>query len=206
MGKDYYRKIKLSEDDIRQCRYKRFLGGRASRWKIRGEHQLEFMKSMGLKKESCFLDIGCGPLRAGVHFIGYLDKNKYYGVDYNASFIEACHHIIKDDELKDKVPHFALVDSFNVDFGNMCFDFALAFSVLNHSNRKDKFAFFKNIPRRIKSGGKVYINHASWFKDEFVCDDLKISNVMAFGDINLSNGWTDKEAIHLFPIIEFTKV
>ena len=70
-----------SNEDIMSEAYKASLGGSKSEWKLRGKFQLEFMKVIGLKPHHEFLDIGCGPLRAGIHFIEYLDKRKYFGFD-----------------------------------------------------------------------------------------------------------------------------
>jgi ubiquinone/menaquinone biosynthesis C-methylase UbiE len=35
------------------------------------------------------LDIGCGALRGGIHFINYVDAGNHYGLDLNSWLIEA---------------------------------------------------------------------------------------------------------------------
>src|SRR5256714_13012220 len=50
-------------------------------WDYLGKLQLDYLVEQGLKPEHYVLDVGCGPLRAGVHFIGYLEPGHYAGVD-----------------------------------------------------------------------------------------------------------------------------
>jgi SAM-dependent methyltransferase len=54
-----------------------------------GRLQLEFLKSQGLAPGDRLLDVGCGCLRGGIHFVGYLDRGKYYGVDLSGELIRA---------------------------------------------------------------------------------------------------------------------
>jgi len=46
------------------------IGGR---WGELGAMQLTFMQRQGLKPEHDLLDLGCGCLRGGVHFVRYLE-------------------------------------------------------------------------------------------------------------------------------------
>jgi cyclopropane fatty-acyl-phospholipid synthase-like methyltransferase len=43
----------------------------------------------GLKPEHYLLDIGCGSLRGGVHFIAYLEPRHYFGIDKDEQLLEA---------------------------------------------------------------------------------------------------------------------
>jgi SAM-dependent methyltransferase len=54
-----------------------------------GRLQLEFLKSQGLAPGDRLLDVGCGCLRGGIHFVSYLDRGKYYGVDLSPELIRA---------------------------------------------------------------------------------------------------------------------
>jgi SAM-dependent methyltransferase len=54
-----------------------------------GRLQIRFLKDQGLGRQDRLLDVGCGCLRGGVHFVGYLDRGKYYGVDVSAELIRA---------------------------------------------------------------------------------------------------------------------
>jgi len=63
---------------IRLLGHRLYVGGQ---WDKIGRLQFEFMKDRGLQPGHCLLDIGCGALRGGVHFIRYLDPENYLGID-----------------------------------------------------------------------------------------------------------------------------
>jgi len=46
-----------------------------------GRLQLRFLRRRGLRRDHRLLDIGCGALRGGVHFVRFLDAGGYIGVD-----------------------------------------------------------------------------------------------------------------------------
>ena len=56
--------------------------------KISGRIDLNLCKNLGLKAENNLLDFGCGYLRAGHHFIKYLNSSNYTGADTSKNRIE----------------------------------------------------------------------------------------------------------------------
>jgi hypothetical protein len=50
-------------------------------WDEIGRLQFDYFVSQGLVPHHRLLDLGCGSLRGGVHFIAYLDPDRYSGVD-----------------------------------------------------------------------------------------------------------------------------
>ncbi len=75
-------------DEIAGGQHKDFVGGM---WDEIGDFQIGFLKARGLSPGHRLVDIGCGSLRGGVRFVSYLDRGGYYGLDINASLIEAGH-------------------------------------------------------------------------------------------------------------------
>lgn len=65
-------------EGIRQVGHREYVGGL---WDEVGRLQLRFLESRGLRSRHHLLDIGCGSLRGGVHFIRYLEPGRYMGVD-----------------------------------------------------------------------------------------------------------------------------
>lgn len=57
------------------------------KWNQMGRLQFDFMRRNGLQPEHVFLDIACGSLRGGVHFIRYLKHGNYLGLDKNAELV-----------------------------------------------------------------------------------------------------------------------
>jgi len=161
-----YSEVKLDDTAISRGEYKRYLGGGAEHWDARGAFQLELMVSLGLKPHSPFLDIGCGPLRAGVHFIRFLECKNYAGIDSNESFIRAAElSVDSDEQLRRKQPRLELVQDFDfLQYDLVGFDFALAFSVLNHAGHLQRELFLSNLGSALNPGGKAVVTHAKWLK------------------------------------------
>ncbi len=102
-------------------------------WEEMGQLQFDFLVAQGLEPNHQFLDVGCGSLRGGVHFIRYLEPGHYIGVDANPDIIRAGREIeLPKAGLTDRRPQ--LVEMANFDFASLerTFDFALAQSVFTH--------------------------------------------------------------------------
>lgn len=104
-------------------------------WEEIGQLQFDFLVNEGLHPSHTMLDIGCGTLRGGRHFIRHLDPGNYHGMDISAKAIEYARQLVADEGLSDKAPH--LLVSANQDlkfneFPGMTFDFILAQSVFTH--------------------------------------------------------------------------
>jgi len=201
---DTYSDITLTSTDIRKGAYKKYLGGGADQWEPRGAFQLFFLKEMGLRPSCKLLDVGCGPIRGGVHLIRYLDEGNYYGIDYNRDFMETACRIVEAEGLAAKKPKLELVDDFSLQhIGPVC-DYSIVFSVLNHCNEDQRKRFFDNIQKAMIKGGKVYVTHAVWF-DESYLRGVRIRLTHEFNRPEFDTtkwGWPEDESI--FPVIELT--
>ncbi len=205
---DIYRNISVSESGIGQGEYKKYLGGGEDQWNLRGAFQLFFLKEMGLSQDCHFLDIGCGPIRAGVYLIDYLNESHYYGIDYNQDFIQAAHQIVEDKNLLPKKPKLKVVDNFSFQELEAKFDYAIAFSVLNHCYQTQRYRFFEQLSYVMKKGAKVYITHAFWFNEKYLKNEqIQLTNQWHkptdwHEDLNMADwGFPEKTP---FPIIELT--
>ena len=81
------------------------------------------------------LDIGCGSLRGGVHFVRYLSKGHYCGVEKEKSLLEAGRSVeLKRYTLVEKEPQLFKIDDFGLSAlpPEVEFDFMLAQSVFTH--------------------------------------------------------------------------
>jgi SAM-dependent methyltransferase len=58
-------------------------------WNELGPMQLAFLRRQGLTPATTLLDIGCGCLRGGVHFVGFLQPGRYFGIDRSAALLRA---------------------------------------------------------------------------------------------------------------------
>ncbi len=201
-----YRAVRLSRDEIRGDCYKQLLGGGAEGWRARGAFQLELLIDRGLTEASSCLDLGCGPLRAGVHVIRHLAPGGYFGIDANRSFIDAARDIVRRNGLEDKQPVLQWSEDFTLAGPSRRFGYAIAFSVLNHCDEAARASFFRNVPGYLEPHGRLIISHAGWLGEErFRPAGLRVSAVITGADYDLgSYGWTEVEQASVFPILELT--
>ena len=109
--------------------------GVGGRWDALGEHQFNFLTAQGLAPEHRLLDVGCGSLRGGVHFIRYLDPGNYVGIDKEAGLIEAGRRVeLPRAGLEERGARFHTTDRFDLSWlpPDARFDFAIAQSVFTH--------------------------------------------------------------------------
>jgi hypothetical protein len=84
----YYER-QLTPEEIAAGAHRDLVGGL---WDEIGVLQFDFLRQQGLLPQHKLMDIGCGALRCGIPIIRYLDEGNYYGLDINASLIEAGQH------------------------------------------------------------------------------------------------------------------
>jgi SAM-dependent methyltransferase len=159
----------LTDEEIASGRHRRRAG---KLWETMGRLQLDFMVERGLQPSSRLLDVGCGPLRAGIHFVEYLEAGNYFGIDVNESLLDAGYDVELGEELRAKLPRENLraTDRFDCDFG-VEFDFAIAQSVFTHLPLNDIRLCLVRVGRAMRPGGRFY---ASFFEGpaEFPLDGV----------------------------------
>lgn len=143
----------LSQEEIDNNVHRGFIGGL---WARLGVQQFEFLKARGLAPDHKLLDIGCGCLRGGLHFIRYLDKGNYSGVDVNRSLIEAAVIEINKEELGWKQPRLLVDDQFRLDKFGEKFDFMLSVSVFTHLPMNIIIRCLSMAARELKPQGVYY--------------------------------------------------
>jgi len=121
--------IELSDEEIRDKTHRHFVGGM---WDELGPLQFDFLIESGLKPNHKLLDIGCGCLRGGVHYIDYLSEGNYFGLDINSSLIEAGKIEVEEAGLSHKKPILMVDDEFSFEKFGTKFDFMISVSVFTH--------------------------------------------------------------------------
>jgi SAM-dependent methyltransferase len=104
-------------------------------WDELGELQISYLKSRGLRPEHSLLDIGCGTLRAGRHFISYLKPTNYTGFELSPKALEYAKSLVASEGLLQKRPSLILNTSRTLtfaEFGGRKYDYLLAQSVFTH--------------------------------------------------------------------------
>lgn len=122
----------LSDNQIAAGKHRKRVGGH---WDAIGKLQFDFLVERGLRPHHRLLDVGCGALRGGLHFVQYLDPGNYYGIDVNESLLRAgLEHEIPNAGLTDRLPATNLrqTDDFSCDDFGVDFDFLVSVSVFSH--------------------------------------------------------------------------
>ncbi len=143
----------LSKDDIDNKNYRDFVGGL---WEELGKLQFDFLVANGLKPSHKTLDIGCGCLRGGLHYIDYLDTGNYFGLDVNSSLIEAGRREVKEARLEGKQPTLLVDDQFNLAKFDEKFDFMISVSVFTHLPINMIVRCLNEVAKHLKPKGVYY--------------------------------------------------
>jgi ubiquinone/menaquinone biosynthesis C-methylase UbiE len=125
-------------------------------WEEMGQAQFDFLVSRGLKPTDVMLDVGCGALRGGVHFIRYLDAGNYYGVDRAQGMLDVGLVELRDAGLADRAPVLRCDATFDFPAFGTLFDVALAQSVFTHINLNAIHRCLVRIAEVLKPGGVFY--------------------------------------------------
>ncbi len=124
------------------------------RWNALGEMQFEYLREHGLAPGDHMLEIGCGNLRAGRHFIGFLDAGHYYGVDISPDILLAARQTLVDHRLQEKLPHMTLVDDMRLaHLPDGYFQVIHAHSVFSHSPLHVIEECFRHVGRLLAPDG-----------------------------------------------------
>lgn len=112
-----------------------FLGGPIRKFETVGRNQLSILLRHGLNVDSNVLDVGCGALRAGYWIIHFLEPHCYFGIEPNASMLEAGKNVIVTQSVIDaKQPQFSNNGDFDFHIFDNQFDFVIARSIWTHAS------------------------------------------------------------------------
>ena len=126
-------------------------------WDYLGKLQLDYLVEQGLKPEHYVLDVGCGPLRAGVHFMGYLEPGHYAGIDKRGDTLERARDIeLPRYGLADKNPNLLVNGAFEFHKLGQTFDYAIAQSVFTHLPVNNIVRCLVEMAKVLNPGGRFY--------------------------------------------------
>lgn len=145
------------EEDLEKNAHRSAVGGM---WEEIGKWQFDLLHSRGLKTTDRFLDVGCGALRGGIHFIRHLEPGHYCGIDVNASLIEKGAPLeLQRAELTDRGAKLLCDGMFDVAKFGRTFDVALAQSVFTHVNINQIQRCLANVADVLAPGGRFFATY-----------------------------------------------
>jgi len=124
------------------------------------------MINKNLQPHHKMLDIGCGTLRGGRHFIKYLNTGKYYGIDISPKAITYAKQLVQQEGLLEKSPHLVVSEKKDLkfrEFSGETFDYILAQSVFTHLKPEHIKECFENICHIMHENSIFYF---TYFKGE----------------------------------------
>jgi 2-polyprenyl-3-methyl-5-hydroxy-6-metoxy-1,4-benzoquinol methylase len=143
------RRKKLLEDSM----------GFRGQWEEHRRFQLALLKDKGLAPSDHLLEIGCGPLTAGLPLIEYLAPDRYVGIDVRSSVLNLAWGEIGRACLSAKNPRLICSSSFgSEELGQQRFEYVLSFSVLYHLDDPLVQHFFFAMANRLTEGGMCLAN------------------------------------------------
>ena len=140
-------------------RHRQAVGGL---WDEIGQLQFDFLLNNGLKPEHYLLDLGCGSFRCGVKLVPYLDPGHYYGLDLNASLIDAGYDKeIVPAGLANRLPRANLASNDRFDASGFArpFDYAIALSLFTHLPWNDIRVCLEMLADVMAPGAKLFATY-----------------------------------------------
>jgi SAM-dependent methyltransferase len=132
-------------------------------WDEIGTLQYRFLSERGLLPQHRFLDIGCGSLRGGIHFIRYLEAGHYYGIDRDQNLLDAGRQFeLGLQEFSRRRPTLLCRDDFDFTRFGVEFDYALAQSVFTHLTWNSILRCLVNVKKVLATRGCFL---ATFFED-----------------------------------------
>ncbi|EFJ19688.1 hypothetical protein SELMODRAFT_110669 [Selaginella moellendorffii] len=127
-----------------------------------GRDVFEFIaKASALKRHHRVLEVGCGTLRVGLHFIRFLAAGNYHCIEKDPlSLMAAFSYELPSQGLLHKRP--VIVRSDNLEFellGDNEYDVVYASAAFLHMPDKLVWTGLEKLVPRIKPGGRVFVSH-----------------------------------------------
>ena len=132
--------------------------GPPAQYDFMGATQFRLLCALGLRANHYLLDFGCGSLRAGRLFIGYLDEGRYFGIEPNKWLIEdAIDNQTGKDLIFLKKPQFDYNSDFATDVFSRQFDFIVAQSIFTHAGSDLISIALRNFKESLKPNGLIAV-------------------------------------------------
>jgi hypothetical protein len=139
---------------VKALGHRTYVGGL---WEEIGKLQFDFLVSQGLLPHHYLLDIACGSLRAGVHFIPYLERGHYLGLEKEQDLVSAgIERELGPSLLSEKAPCFVISSSFEFQKFGLEPDYALAQSLFTHLTASHISDCFAKLRKVIAQNGVFY--------------------------------------------------
>ena len=145
----------LDADELARDVHRDFVGGL---WEEAGRWQFDLLLGLGLQPADRLLDLGCGCLRGGIHFVNWLDPGHYFGIDCNQSLLDAGLELeLPRAGLADRLSreHLLRSDDYEASAFGVVFDWVLAQSLWSHLPWEEVRRSLQRIAPTVRPGGRL---------------------------------------------------
>lgn len=126
---------------------------------ISGKTDLKYLVKLGLNPDDACVDYGCGTLRVGVHFIKYLNRGRYWGLDISQFLLDEGRSLIGDELWEEKQPNLKVISDESVTQAAATKpSFLISTKVLIHVHPDELKEYLYNVVRIIKPSGQAIID------------------------------------------------
>jgi hypothetical protein len=170
-----YYNLEAIHEAVQAGRHRDLVGGL---WDEIGRLQLEFLVQRGLEPGMRLVDLGCGSMRGGVHFVRYLEPEHYYGIDISEALLDAGYEIeLAQAGVQHRLSreHLRADSRFDVGQFGVCFDMALAQSLFTHLPLNHIRLCLGRLAPALRVGGSLYATI-------FACDERGWFEPLQHGD------------------------
>ncbi len=103
---------------------------------------------LGLQPHHVCVDFGCGRLRVGQHLIGYLQRNRYWGLDVTDRFFQNGLDLLEHGITQAKTPHLGIIaEPLLKQVAHLKPDYLICVSVIMHVPPHELNPFFDKLLR-----------------------------------------------------------
>lgn len=150
----------MDKENLISSKYDKFWENK--KWSDRlneGHFQFDTLIEFGLQPYHYLLDIGCGYLRGGIHFIRYLDEEHYYAFDKFEKWLHLGELLLKYHNLEYKKPiinHVYDLRRIKRFLSGKQFDYMMAYSIFTHTDPYMTERILASTLPYLKSEGKFF--------------------------------------------------
>ncbi len=129
-------------------------------WSAAESKAQKWFKAMALRPRDKVIEYGCGSLRLGAHFIRYLDRGNFLGLDVVDGFFELGARAMGLDLFEAKASQLRVIDEAAIEAGEK-FSADIVFSnlVCVHVHPDEIGDYFRNLSRLAgKRGARLFFN------------------------------------------------
>ncbi len=118
--------------------------------------QYDFLTKRGLQSDTCFLDLGCGPMRLGARVIPIVIDGWYYGVDINADTLALGEEVLTSFGVATSNYTLTATSDFDLEAIKRPINIAFSNSLFSHLTMNSIARALTRLRQKIEKNGVYY--------------------------------------------------